>query len=104
MPKSPTPQHQPKPSCPHVEVAWQVVEISYGSDGTADVGQTGACILCGTLLQLDYAPQVPRIMRGNAGLKPPCKRCDTPLNPRGFCRDVTCPHRDHLQHETWTED
>jgi hypothetical protein len=104
MPKSQTPQPQPKPPCPHDEVTWQVVEISYNSDGTADVGQAGACVLCSTSLQLDYEPKEPRVLTGNASSKSACKRCGTPLNRKGFCRDVTCPHSDYLQHETWTEE
>ena len=104
MPKSQLTQRQPKPPCPHDEVAWQAVEISYGSDGTADVGQTGACLLCGTSLQLDYAPQKPRVLTGDASPKPVCKRCGTPLDSKGYCMDLTCPHSDYLQHETWTEE
>jgi hypothetical protein len=44
-----------------------------------------------------------------------CNRCGSPLtgtcdaaNPAnnrgpGYCSDQTCPHNDHLQHETWRE-
>jgi hypothetical protein len=32
-----------------------------------------------------------------------CQRCGSILNSSGYCKDVTCPHSDHLQHETWTE-
>lgn len=50
-----------------------------------------------------------------AKFAPTCQRCGSPLtgtndpeipeNNRaaGYCSDVTCPHNDHLQHETWTE-
>jgi len=32
-----------------------------------------------------------------------CKRCGTVLNKKGYCKDETCPHSDHLQNETWVE-
>ena len=32
-----------------------------------------------------------------------CKRCGSDLDEKGYCKDETCPHSDHLQNETWTE-
>ncbi len=32
-----------------------------------------------------------------------CNRCDTDLDRDGYCKDLSCPHSDYLQHETWTE-
>ena len=34
---------------------------------------------------------------------PECKRCGTDLDKKGYCKDETCPHSDHLQNETWVE-
>jgi ribosomal protein L37E len=31
-----------------------------------------------------------------------CKRCGSTLSDQGYCVDLTCPHSNHLQHETWS--
>jgi hypothetical protein len=33
-----------------------------------------------------------------------CERCGSSLLDDGYCRDITCPHSDYLQHETWIAD
>jgi hypothetical protein len=32
-----------------------------------------------------------------------CDRCGTPLDSKGFCKDITCPFSDRQQDETYTE-
>lgn len=32
-----------------------------------------------------------------------CKKCGTPLNKKGYCKDKTCPYSNHLQDESFTE-
>jgi hypothetical protein len=61
----------------------------------------GACILTGTDGENtdDCATHGHEISQGLT-----CQRCGSILNTSGYCTDVTCPHSNHLQHETWTED
>jgi len=32
-----------------------------------------------------------------------CKKCGTPLNKKGLCKDLTCPYSDCSQNETFTK-
>lgn len=32
-----------------------------------------------------------------------CKKCGTPLDENGFCKDITCPYSDRKQDEEFTE-
>lgn len=45
--------------------------------------------------------KVLRRFRPDLFVDAPCKRCGTPLDDKGFCKDETCPHHDQPQDRTF---